>query len=52
MVAPVEVGVIGIEILVSNGWLKRHQTADRQVVAAACLSALEEWAGGRGARTS
>ena len=52
MVAPVEIGEGGIEILLANGLLKRHQTADRQAVGAACLSALEEWATGRGARSS
>jgi hypothetical protein len=30
MVAPVEVGEGGIELLVSNGLLKQHQTRDRQ----------------------
>ena len=52
MVAPVEVGEGGIELLVANGLLKRHQTADREAVGAACLSALEQWAEGRGARTT
>ena len=52
MVAPVEVGEGGIELLVANGLLKRHQTADGEAVGAACLSALEQWAEGRGARTT
>ena len=52
MVAPVEIGEGGIELLVANGLLKRHQTADREAVGEACLLALEEWAGGRGARSS
>ena len=51
MVAPVEVGVGGLEFLVSNGLLKQHQTADRGAVGEACLAALEAWATGRGART-
>ena len=51
MVAPVEVGGGGIELLVSNGLLKQHQTADRRAVGAACLAALEQWATDRGART-
>ena len=51
MVAPVEVGEGGIDLLVSNGLLERHQTGDRRAVAAACLTALEQWAIGRGART-
>ena len=49
MVAPVEVGEGGIELLVGNGLLKQRQTADRVAVGAACLLALEEWAQGRGA---
>ena len=52
MVAPVEVGEGGIELLVGNGLLKQHQVADREAVGAACLLALEEWAGGHGARTT
>ena len=51
MVAPVEVGEGGVGLLVGNGLLKQHQTRDRNAVAAACLAALEQWAGGRGART-
>ena len=51
MVAPVEVGEGGVELLVGNGLLKQHQIADRKAVAAACLAALEQWAEGRGARS-
>lgn len=51
MVAPVEVGEGGIELLVSNELLKQHQIADRKAVGQACLGALEAWAEGRGART-
>mgnify|MGYP004363308949 CR=1 FL=1 len=51
MVAPVELGEGGIELLVGNGLLKQHQVADRKAVGKACLAALEQWAGGRGART-
>ena len=51
MVAPVEVGGGGVGLLVGSGLLKKHQTRDRKAVAAACLAALEQWAGGRGART-
>ena len=51
MVEPVEIGEGGIELLVANGLLKQHQTADREAVGAACLSALEQWAEGRGARS-
>ena len=51
MVAPVEVGEGGIELLVGNGLLKQHQASDRKAVGEACLAALEMWAGGRGART-
>ena len=50
MVAPVEVGEGGIDILVNSGLLKQHQTRDRKAVGAACLAALEQWAVGRGAR--
>ena len=52
MVAPVEVGEGGIELLVDNGLLKKHETRDRNKVGAACLAALEQWAEGRGARTT
>jgi len=51
VVAPVEVGEGGVDLLVRNGLLKEHETRDRNAVAAACLAALEQWAGGRGART-
>ena len=51
MVAPVEVGEGGIDLLVGNGLLKQHQTGDRKLVGAACLVALEQWSEGRGART-
>ena len=51
MVAPVEVGAGGVELLVGSGLLKQHQTRDRKAVGAACLAALELWSEGRGART-
>ena len=51
MVAPVEVGEGGINILIRNELLKQHQTRDRKAVGEACLAALEHWAEGRGART-
>ena len=51
MVAPVEVGAGGIDLLVRNGLLKEHETRDRKAVGETCLGALEAWAGGRGART-
>jgi len=51
MVAPVEIGRGGVELLVGNGFLKQHQAADRHAVGEACLAALEQWAGGRGARS-
>jgi len=50
MVAPVEVGEGGVGFLVSSGLLKEHETRDRKAVGEACLAALEQWAGGRGAR--
>ena len=43
MVAPVEVGEGGIDLLVRNGLLKQHQTGDRRAVRAVCLAALEQW---------
>ena len=49
MVAPVEVGEGGVALLVGNGLLKQHQAGDRHAVGEACLAALEQWAGGRGA---
>ena len=51
MVAPVEVGEGGVELLVGNGLLKKQETRDWNAVEAACLAALEQWAEGRGART-
>ena len=51
MTAPIEIGEGGIELLVGNELLKSHETRDRNAVGAACLAALEQWAGGRGART-
>ena len=51
LVAPVEVGEGGIDILIWNELLKQHQTRDRKAVGEACLAALEQWSDGRGART-
>ena len=51
MVAPVEVGEGGIDILIRNELLKQHQTRDRRAVGEACLAALEQWSMGRGTRT-
>ena len=51
LVAPVEVGEGGIDILTRNELLKQHQTRDRKAVGEACLAALEQWSMGRGART-
>lgn len=51
LVAPVEVGEGGIDVLIRNELLKQHQTRDRKAVGAACLAALELWSVGRGART-
>jgi hypothetical protein len=52
MVAPVEIGEGGIALLVGNGLLKQHQVNDRHAVGEACLLALEQWAGGHGARST
>ena len=52
MVAPVEVGEGGVELLVGNGLLKKQETRDRNAVGAACLAALEQWAEGQGARST
>ena len=51
MVAPVEVGEGGINLLIRNSLLKEHQTRDRKAVGEACLAALEQFSMGRGART-
>ena len=51
MVAPVEIGIGGVELLVGNGLLKAHEAGDREAVGEACLAALEQWAGGHGARS-
>ena len=50
LVAPVEVGEGGIDLLIRNELLKQHETRDRKAVGAACLEALEEWSDGHGAR--
>ena len=52
MVAPVEVGEGGIDLLIRNELLKQHQTRDRKAVGAACLAALEQWSDGHGARST
>ena len=52
MVAPVEVDEVGVELLIRNELLQEHEVRDREAVGAACLVALEEWAGGHGARTT
>ena len=52
MVAPVEIGAGGIELLVGNGLLKEEQVGDRHAVGEACLAALEQWAAGRGSRSA
>jgi hypothetical protein len=52
MVAPVEVGEGGIDLLVSNGLLDQAMKNDRQAVGKACLVVLEQWAMGRGPRAS
>ena len=52
MVAPVEIGEGGIAFLVGNDLLKEHETRARRAVGAACLSALEQWAEGHGARST
>jgi hypothetical protein len=52
MVAPVEIGEGGIELLTSNGLLKQHEVGDRHAVGEACLAALEQWAEGHGARSA
>ena len=51
MVAPVEVGEGGVGLLVGSGLLKQHQAGDGKAVGEECLAALEQWAGGRGARS-
>lgn len=52
MVAPVEIGMGGVELLLDNGLLKQHQVNDRHAVGEACLLALEQWAEGHGARAA
>ena len=49
VVAPVEIGEGGVELLVGNGLLKQHQAGDRHAVGEACLAALEQWAESHGA---
>ena len=47
MVAPVEVGEGGVDLLIRIGLLKEHETRDRKAVGEACLAALEQWSEGR-----
>ena len=42
MVAPVEIGSGGVELLVGNGLLKQQQVDGRHAVGEACLAALEQ----------
>ena len=51
LVAPVEVGEGGIDLLVRNGLLKEHETRDRKAVGEACLAALEQWSAHHDPRT-
>ena len=44
MVAPVEVGEGGIDLLVSNGLLDQAMKNDREAVGNAFLVALDQWA--------
>jgi hypothetical protein len=50
LVAQVEVGEGGVDLLIRNELLKQHQTRDRKAVGEACLEALQQWADGHGAR--
>ena len=52
MVAPVEIGEGGVDLLVDNGLLRQHPADDSHAVGEACLAALEQWAGGHGARSA
>lgn len=52
MLAPVEIGKGGVELLVGSGLLKRHRVGDRHAVGEACLAALEQWAAGHGSRSA
>ncbi len=52
LVAQVEVGEGGIDILIRNELLKQHQTRDRKAVGEACLVALGQSSMGRGARST
>ncbi len=52
MCAQVKVGEGGIDLLISNGLLKATARAKRAAIEKAVAAALEQWAGGRGARTT
>ena len=52
MLAPVEIGKWGVELLVDSGLLKQHRVDDRHAVGEACLAALEQWAAGHGSRSA
>ena len=52
MVAPVEIGEGGVDLLVDHGLLKQYQAGNRHAVGEACLAALEQWAEGDGARSA
>jgi len=51
LVVPVGIRKSVIELLVGNRLLKRHKVGDRHTIGEACLTALEKWAGGDGARS-
>ena len=52
LIAPVEVGEGGIDLLIRNSLLKERETRDRKAVGEACLAALEQWSDGHGARST
>lgn len=52
MLAPIEIGKGGVELLVGSGLLKQHRVDDPHAVGEACLAALEQWAAGHGSRSA
>ena len=48
----VEVGELGLELLIKNRLLGPHEKSDRKAIQAAVSAALHQWSNGRGSRAT
>jgi hypothetical protein len=48
----VEVGELGLELLIKNRLLGPHEKSDRKAFQAAVSAALHQWSNGRGSRAT